>query len=375
MSDLTQAASSFAIRLMAAWLLALCAVLAMPAAKATGTGEACGAETQLACPVTARLPSCDYNLVETADHTCARPACGAEGQAPCAATARVILDPVLKTLVPQPCDVNLKLVGGVCVHPGCGREGQGPCPVWERVPSCDLDLVERPFRACERPACGRLGEAPCDLPLAALRQGRSCDINLVAVDGLCQRPVMPPSVAETVRNVVTGVKTGVVGAARTAKQGTIAAVRATAQAGQSASKAVVGAARAVKAGAAPGGAQEIHGALPVEPAPQAPAATLPPPPPAPRAGTVLQTSASLYRTDQLVVVDYSGMPGTKHDWITIVPADAPNDAYGEWAWLGETSGTHRFGRLLKPGRYQVRAFENWPAGQFTIKGRVDFEVR
>lgn len=338
------------------WIVALSmllgAVLALAPTESIAAGEPCGAAGQPACPVTARLPSCDYNLVET-PAGCVRPACGAQGQAPCAATARVVLDPVLKTVVPQPCDINLKVVGGACVHPACGRLGQNPCPVWERIPSCDLDLVERPLKACERPACGRLGEAPCDVGTSALRQGRSCDIDLVARDGLCQRPVMPPSVVEVARSTVQGAKQAVATSVQGAKQGVATAVRGTKKAAADAAQATVGAVRATKSAT-------------VEAVRDARSAA---------GGATLQTSAPVYDTSQLVVVQYSGMPGTKHDWITIVPADAPNESYGEWAWLGPVSGTHRFGRLLKPGRYQVRAFENWPAGAFTIKGRVDFEVR
>ena len=341
-----------ATQCMAALPILLGAVLALAPPESIAAGEPCGAAGQPACPVTARLPSCDYNLVETAGG-CMRPACGAEGQAPCAANARVILDPVLKTVVPQPCDINLKAVGGVCVHPACGRLGQNPCPVWERIPSCDLDLVERPLKACERPACGRPGEAPCDVGTTALRQGRSCDVDLVARDGLCQRPVMPPSVQEVVRSTAQGAKQAVAATVAGTKKGVAAAAQGTKKAAADAAQATVGAVRGAKT-ATVGAVRDARAAA---------------------GGATLHTSAPVYDTSQLVVVQYSGMPGTKHDWVTIVPADAPNEAYGEWAWLGPASGTHRFGRLLKPGRYQVRAFENWPAGEFTIKGRVDFEVR
>lgn len=89
----------------------------------------------------------------------------------------------------------------------------------------------------------------------------------------------------------------------------------------------------------------------------------------------LQTSQPVYATDQLVVVTYAGMPGSRRDWITIVPEGTPDDKYGEWAYLGTPSGTHRFGRLLKPGNYEVRAYENWPAGQYGVKARARFQVR
>ena len=39
-------------------------------------------------------------------------------------------------------------------------------------------------------------------------------------------------------------------------------------------------------------------------------------------GATLLNIGARHDTSQLVVVQYSGMPGTKHDWVTIVLADA-----------------------------------------------------
>lgn len=86
----------------------------------------------------------------------------------------------------------------------------------------------------------------------------------------------------------------------------------------------------------------------------------------------------VYRTDQLVEVRYSGMSGEQRDWLAIAPAGAPIEQYGEWTYLdGKRSGTHKFSRLLKPGQYEVRAFDyGAPARKGNaVKARAEFIVR
>lgn len=76
----------------------------------------------------------------------------------------------------------------------CGREGQRPCKIDERIPSCDLNLVEGAGQ-CVRPACGREGERPCtvgqrmgfDLVLKAPTP-QPCDVNLKVEGGVCVHP-------------------------------------------------------------------------------------------------------------------------------------------------------------------------------------------
>jgi PAN domain len=149
----------------------------------------CGRAGQRACTFTERIPSCDVNLVEGAG-LCIRPQCGAEGQRPCSPIQRMTIDLLLKIPVPQACDVDLKEYPGPsgpsCAHPNCGRAGQNACPVWERVPSCDINLVEVSGQ-CVHPACGRAGEQMC----GPLVRGplRICDVNLVVkLNSRCERP-------------------------------------------------------------------------------------------------------------------------------------------------------------------------------------------
>jgi hypothetical protein len=90
----------------------------------------------------------------------------------------------------------------------------------------------------------------------------------------------------------------------------------------------------------------------------------------------LQTLLPVYRTDQLVEVRFTGMSGLQRDWMAIVPAGAPIEQYGEWTYFhGKASGTHKFSRLLKPGRYEVRAFDEGPVKLNGVKARTEFEVR
>ncbi len=166
-------------------LPALC-LLAFMLLFATGVrADACGAAGQRACNINERIPSCDVNLVEGGG-TCVRPSCGAEGQKLCTVLQRTTFNWILMAPlpVPQPCDINLRDVGGLCKQPAnCGREGQPECGVLERIPSCDLNLVARGGRCTHPPLCGRLGEQPC--PIGMRGPALMCDANLVASLNQC----------------------------------------------------------------------------------------------------------------------------------------------------------------------------------------------
>ena len=87
--------------------------------------------------------------------------CGAEGERPCVLTERL-----------PSCDVNLIEAGGRCIRPACGREGERPCGperlLWDFVlkapvpQPCDVNLKLDILRGqCIRPPCGRAGERAC----------------------------------------------------------------------------------------------------------------------------------------------------------------------------------------------------------------------
>lgn len=111
--------------------------------------------------------------------------CGAVGERPCRVDERI-----------PSCDLNLIEAGGQCVRPLCGQEGQRPCGT-ERLlfdfllmrpmpQPCDVDLkLDVLAQKCVRPAgCGRAGQRACNV----LERIPSCDVNLTEVAGKCIRP-------------------------------------------------------------------------------------------------------------------------------------------------------------------------------------------
>ena len=171
-------------------LAAFAAVVVMLGASREARADYCGAEGERACTLTERIPSCNVNLVEGGGR-CVRPQCGREGERSCTVVERVKLDPVLKTPVPAPCDLNLKheVFKNLCFHPNCGREGANACTVLERVPSCDANLVEQAGKCIKPPLCGRLGQAAC----AVVVRIPSCDVDLIERAGVCERPGTAPT--------------------------------------------------------------------------------------------------------------------------------------------------------------------------------------
>jgi hypothetical protein len=74
-------------------------------------------------------------------------ACGAAGQRACTVFERI-----------PSCDKNLVEKSGKCKHPACGRTGERACLVSERIPSCDDDLVESGGKCLSSVSCGAEGE-------------------------------------------------------------------------------------------------------------------------------------------------------------------------------------------------------------------------
>jgi hypothetical protein len=95
------------------------------------------------------------------------------------------------------CDINLVEAGGACVRPLCGAEGQKLCSPIQRttfnwilmaplpIPQpCDINLKDV-AGVCTHPAnCGRQGQKACDI----FERIPACDINLVNDAGNCRRP-------------------------------------------------------------------------------------------------------------------------------------------------------------------------------------------
>lgn len=101
---------------------------------------------------------------------------------------------------------------------------------------------------------------------------------------------------------------------------------------------------------------------------QAPRATHPAAPPE------LATSKRAYAPGEPVTVLFGGFPGSQTDWITIVEATAPDRSYAEWFYLqGEREGRRTF-KGLRTGSYELRAYYDWPAGDYRVQGRYPFAV-
>ncbi len=111
--------------------------------------------------------------------------CGLAGQRPCVVTERI-----------PSCDLNLIEAGGQCVRPLCGRENERPCGterlLWDFVlrgpvpQPCDVNLKIDILRGvCIRPAgCGQQGARACTV----VERIPSCDVDLTEVSGRCVRP-------------------------------------------------------------------------------------------------------------------------------------------------------------------------------------------
>ncbi|OJY23808.1 MAG: hypothetical protein BGO98_17865 [Myxococcales bacterium 68-20] len=99
--------------------------------------------------------------------------CGAENQKACTVFQRV-----------PSCDPNLVESAGKCVHPPCGRQGQNACTVVQRIPSCDTGLQEIRGKCVPPTPCGAEGQRAC----LVVERVPSCNKNLVESGGSCVHP-------------------------------------------------------------------------------------------------------------------------------------------------------------------------------------------
>ena len=188
------------------------------ALKAIGHCEAnpvatpCGGVGQRACCVTERVPSCNPGAHEvlgcSGNCTCGGPnpagalkaighceanpvvtPCGGPGQRACCVTERIpSCNPGMKEVLgcsgnctcggPNPAGA-LKAIGH-CVAQTCGGLGQRACCVTERVPSCDLGLLEVP---------GCTGDCKCGgaNPLGALNAIGHCENGCTAAKSIVEK--------------------------------------------------------------------------------------------------------------------------------------------------------------------------------------------
>ncbi len=82
-----------------------------------------------------------------------------------------------------------------------------------------------------------------------------------------------------------------------------------------------------------------------------------------------------YTGSEPVRITFSGLPGNRNDWITLVKATEPDNTNGQWFYTyGERSGSHTF-NPTEPGNYEIRLYFNWPSGGYNVQKRVRVSVR
>ena len=85
----------------------------------------------------------------------------------------------------------------------------------------------------------------------------------------------------------------------------------------------------------------------------------------------VKTSKDVFIVDEQITVIFSGLPGNKEDWITLIKPSASTRDYGNWKYThGQTSGSLTFDGM-QDGEYEVRVFFS---NGSTIKARYPFKV-
>lgn len=144
-----------------AWRVVIAAFIAL-LASTPALADYCGRLNERPCNINEYFPSCATNLV-AAGTACIHPNCGAEGQPQCNVAQRPLGTTCDIDLMAQSPGISIGGAAPACKHPpGCGHLGERACNIWERIPSCDHDLVEGGGQ-CNRPACGNEGNRPCTL--------------------------------------------------------------------------------------------------------------------------------------------------------------------------------------------------------------------
>jgi hypothetical protein len=91
----------------------------------------------------------------------------------------------------------------------------------------------------------------------------------------------------------------------------------------------------------------------------------------------IRTLKDVYTPNERIQVKFNNLPGNKTDWITIRPAETPDDTYDELRWeytYGRENGTMTF-ESLPPGEYEVRLYFDWKnTGSYQVRDRYFFRV-
>lgn len=118
----------------------------------------------------------------------------------------------------------------------------------------------------------------------------------------------------------------------------------------------------------------------IGPAP-GPAPSQPAPPNRPAPAPVTETRhfrvpAAVHPGNETLLVQYRAMPTEGGEWITLVPAGAPDDEWGFWIYTEGASGRFEIpaSTFKGPGPYELRAYYGG-AGDYTVRDRLRITVR
>ena len=80
----------------------------------------------------------------------------------------------------------------------------------------------------------------------------------------------------------------------------------------------------------------------------------------------IQPEQSVYTELEIIKVEFAidGTPEGSKQWITVVEASKPENAYGQWKWVGK-NGSVSF-KSQRPGDYKIRLFINTGSGNVPV---------
>lgn len=71
-----------------------------------------------------------------------------------------------------------------------------------------------------------------------------------------------------------------------------------------------------------------------------------------------RSDGSYLSQEPLDQTDLQSLRDAVTDWLTVAEADAPNDSFGSWQYVGATGGYAQFFAPDEPGEYEIRLFWN-----------------
>lgn len=90
----------------------------------------------------------------------------------------------------------------------------------------------------------------------------------------------------------------------------------------------------------------------------------------------IRTDKLSYLPGEPIQAAVDGLPGSRQDWITLVPAGTPENRFGEWQYTGgKRSMVFRFRGVPRAGIYELRVYYDWPRGGYKVRGRRRIVVR